>query len=145
MNTDPTTTPEPPVRLTEMRKRRDYRVCKDSLDPRGWLVRTADDRELGKITDLIIDEDGLTVRYLVCAFSPGGRRVLLPTGFARLDGRARVVHLDFITRHDVQRLPDYQGLPLSPQQALDLESALTLRDPPAREAVIVRRESITAD
>jgi hypothetical protein len=134
-----------PMQLTEMSTRRDYRVCKDSYDPRGWLVRTADDRELGKISDLIIDEVGLNVRYLVCAYAIGGRRVLLPVGFARLDPRARVVHLDFITRTDIQRLPDYKGLPISAEQTQHLESALTLRDPPARESVIVRRDSITAD
>ena len=135
---------EPPMQLAEIEKRRDYRVCKDSHDPRGWLVRTADDRDLGKIVDLIIDEVGLNVRYLVCE-AIGGRRVLLPVGFARLDARTRVVHLDFITRHDVQRLPNYRGLPISREQEIELETALTLRDPPGRESMIVRRDSITAD
>jgi hypothetical protein len=136
---------ETPMRLAEMRERRDYRVCKDSHDPRGWLVRTADDRELGRITDLIIDEIGLTARYLVCTFPGYKRRVLLPTGFARLEPRGRIVHLDFITHKDVQRLPNYEGPPISPEQALDLESALTLREPPARESMIVRRDSVIAD
>ncbi len=145
MNKPEPLTGPPGVQLLEMGERGDYRVCKDSCDPRGWLVLTADDRELGKITDLIIDELGLTVRYLVCTYGGTTRRVLLPIGFARLDERARVVHLDFITRSDVYRLPDYHGLPITPNEALDVESALTLREPPARESVIVRRESMSAD
>jgi hypothetical protein len=136
---------EPAVQLVELGRRRDYRICKDSQDPRGWLVRTADDREIGDISDLVVDELGLTVRYLVCTYVGSQRRVLLPVGFARLDARARVVHLDFITRSDLQRLPDYGGLPISPEQTLDLESALTLREPPARDSVIVRRDTLSAD
>lgn len=134
------------MNLAELRTRKDYRVCKDSQDPRGWPVRTADDRELGKITDLVIDLDGLNARYLVCTFAGDHtRRVLLPTGFARLDPRAHVVHLDFITRQDVRRLPSYSGLPISPEQTLDLESALTLREPPVRDSVIVRRDPADAE
>ncbi|HET9441010.1 MAG TPA: PRC-barrel domain-containing protein [Longimicrobiales bacterium] len=136
---------EPQVALAELRTHGEYRVCKGNQDPRGWPLRTSDDREIGKISDLIIDEVALNARYLVCSYSTEGRRVLIPTGFARLDGRARVVHLDFITRQDLQRLPTYQGLPLSAEQQLDVESALTLREPAERESLIVRRDPETAE
>ena len=132
---------EPEVALVELRSHGEYRICKGQSDPRGWPVRTADDRELGKISDLIIDEIALNARYLVCTFSLEGRRVLIPTGFARMDDRGRVVHLDFLTRQDLQRLPTYNGLPLSSDQQRDVESALTLREPQtAGEPLITRRD-----
>ncbi len=103
-------------------------------------MRTADDRELGKVTDLVIDEVALNVRYLVCSFALEGRRVLVPTGFARFDARGRVVHLDFITRQDMQRLPTFKGLPMSADEERNVEIALTLREPHESEQLIVRRD-----
>jgi hypothetical protein len=130
---------EPHVELAEMREHAEYRVCKDSHDPRGWPVRTSDDRELGKVTDLIIDEVALNARYLVCTFALDGRRILIPTGFARLDDRGKVVHLDFLTRDDVTRIPAYQGLPLSEREQQEVEFALTGREPQPPEPLITRR------
>lgn len=130
---------EPQVALAEMRTHREYRVCKDDHDPRGWPVRTNDDRELGKVSDLIIDEAALNARYLVCTFALDGRRVLIPTGFARLDDRAQVVHLDFLTRQDISRLPTFHGLPLTNEQQLAVETALTQRQPFEPESIIQRR------
>lgn len=126
--------------LIEMEQHREYRVCKDNSDPRGWPVRTQDDREFGKVSDLIIDESALSARYLVCRMALESRRVLIPTGFARLDDRSKVVHLDFITRQDLNRLPAYQGLPLSADQQLDVETALTQREPAEPRPVIQRRD-----
>ena len=125
----------------ELRTHGEYRICKGQPDPRGWPVRTADDRELGKISDLIIDEIALNARYMVCTFALEGRRVLIPTGFARLDNRGHVVHLDFLTRQDLQRLPTYNGLPLTSDEQRDVESALTLREPTVSEdPIVLRRE-----
>jgi PRC-barrel domain len=133
------TSAEPHVELVEMREHGEYRVCKDNHDPRGWPVRTSDDRELGKVSDLIIDEVALNARYLVCTFALEGRRILIPTGFARLDDRYKVVHLDFITRNDVTRIPAYNGLPLSEREQQDVEIALTGREPQPAEPLIKRR------
>jgi hypothetical protein len=133
------TSAEPHVELVEMREHGEYRVCKDNHDPRGWPVRTSDDRELGKVSDLIIDEVALNARYLVCTFALEGRRILIPTGFARLDDRYKVVHLDFITRNDVTRIPAYNGLPLSEREQQDVEVALTGREHQPAEPLIKRR------
>jgi hypothetical protein len=130
---------EPHIELAEMREHGEYRVCKDNSDPRGWPVRTSDDRELGKVSDLIIDEVALNARYLVCTFALEGRRILIPTGFARLDDRYKVVHLDFITRDDVTRMPAYNGLPLSEREQQEVEIALTGREPQPPEPLIKRR------
>lgn len=133
---------EPLVALVEMRESRQYRVNSDDHDPRGWPVRTRDERELGKVTDLIIDEVALNARYLVCTFALEGRRILIPTGFARLDDRAKVVHLDFLAREDLHRLPSYRGLPLSDQEQIQVETALTGREVVATEPLITRRSGV---
>jgi hypothetical protein len=131
--------------LAEMHARREYRVCKDNHDPRGWPVRTADNRELGKVSDLIIDEEALSARYLVCSFALEKRRVLIPTGFARLDERGKVVHLDFITREEIAKIPSYNGLPLTEQEAQTVETALTGRDHVDAETLIKRRSEPRSD
>jgi hypothetical protein len=136
---DAPTFPDRHVELAEMREHREYRVCKGNHDPRGWPVRTSDDRELGKVSDLIIDEVALNARYLVCKFPLDGRRILIPTGFARLDDRGKVVHLDFITRTEAARIPAYRGLPLSEQEQQEVESALTGREQTPTEGLITRR------
>jgi hypothetical protein len=136
---------EPEAELVELRTHGEYRICKGQPDPRGWPVRTADDRELGKISDLIIDEVALNARYMVCTFALEGRRVLIPTGFARLDSRGHVVHLDFLTRQDLQRLPTYNGLPLTSDEQRDVESALTLREHTVTEDPIVHRRAPRRD
>ncbi len=133
------------IELAELRSSPEYRVCKEDTDPRGWPVRTSDDRELGKVSDLIIDEVALHARYLVCTFALQGRRILIPTGFARFDGRGKVVHLDFVTREEAQRLPTFQGLPLSEEQQLNLESALTGREHIETESLITRRTAQRSD
>jgi hypothetical protein len=133
------------VELAELQNHREYRVCKDNHDPRGWPIRTSDDRELGKVSDLIIDEQALNARYLVCTFHLQGRRILIPTGFARLDDRGKTVHLDFVTREEAQKLPTYNGLPLSDEQQLNLETALTGREHVETPSIITRRHPRRTD
>lgn len=130
---------EPHVVLTEMGVHDEYKVCKDDFDPRGWTVRARDDFQLGVVTDLIIDEMAMSARYLVCDIAVDHRRVLVPTGFARLNDKERVVHLDFLTAADLARLPAYHGLPLSAEQQLEVETALTGREHVEGESIIQRR------
>ena len=70
--------------------------------------------------------------------------MLIPTGFARLDAPTQTVFFDFITSDDLQRLPSYEGLPLSLEQQLELETALTLRELPTSEPIIQRRSESSA-
>lgn len=127
------------LELAEMTAHAEYRVCKDDHDPRGWVVQTSDTHALGSVSDLIIDEVALNARYLVCRITADQRRILIPTGFARLDHHDEIVHLDFITHEEVERLPSYHGLPLTAEQQLDVETALTGRDMIPVEPLIHRR------
>lgn len=117
----------------------DYRVCTEDTDPRGWNVVDCDAVALGKVSDLIVDLEGLTARYIVCTTST--RAVLIPTGFARLDHERCTVHLDYVTADDLDRLPAFTGLPLSREDTSRLEAALTGAETTnTRTARIVRRE-----
>lgn len=134
------TLPEPHVVLAELQAHPEYRVCKDQHDPRGWTIRTQEGSDAGVVQDLIVDEHALAVRYLVCSVQPSGRRVLIPTGFVRLGALEHVVYLDFICDRDLERLPEYSGLPLSAKQQLDIEVALTAREPSPPRPLIRRRQ-----
>jgi hypothetical protein len=129
-----------PIELTAMRDLPDYRVCSEDTDPRGWNVIDADGFQLGAVTDLIIDVQALTVRYIVCSLAAAMRQVLIPTGFARLDEESRQVHLDFVTAADTEQMPHFVGLPLTEQYSAALEKALTGVAPStSNQAKIVRR------
>ncbi len=136
-------TAEPQLELSELSANDEYRVASDQLDPRDWVIRTQDGRTVGRISDLIIDETALAARYLVCDLELEQRHVLIPTGFARLDESTQTVFLDFITGEDLARLPGYKGLPLSLEQQLELETALTMREPATPEPIIQRRSEHT--
>lgn len=131
-----------PVELTALRDLPDYRVCAEDTDPRGWDVIDADGIHVGAVTDLLIDLQALTVRYIVCSLAHMTRQVLIPTGFARLDEDSKRLHLDFVTAADTKKLPQFVGLPLSDQYSADLEAALTgVRPSTANQAKIIRRSS----
>lgn len=122
----------------------DYRVCADDTDPHGWPVVDCDQVALGAITDLIVDLQGQTVRYIVCGTD--ARAVLVPTGFARLDPEHRTVHLDFVTAADVAALPAFTGLPLSAEHSARLAAVLTGAAPTTSpETKVVRRTGETRD
>jgi hypothetical protein len=130
---------EPHLILAEMGAHDEYKVCKDDHDPRGWTVRARNNFDLGRVTDLIIDEVALNARYLVCDVVAAQHRVLVPTGFARLDDKEKVVYLDFLTEEDLERLPVFHGLPLTAAQQLEVETALTGREQFEPASIIQRR------
>jgi hypothetical protein len=121
----------------------DYRVSADNTDPRGWAIIDSNAVPVGTTTDLIIDLQALTARYIVCSVSRDTTRmVLIPTGFARLDTDACTVHLDFLTVADIANLPTHTGLPLSEAFSATMESVLTGATPAeGGTAKIVRRTS----
>jgi len=125
----------------------DYQVCADDTDPRGWPVVDCDQVALGAIADLIVDLQGQTVRYIVCATTgTDARAVLVPTGFARLDEEGCTVHLDFVTAADVAALPAFTGLPLSAEHSARLAAVLTgVASTTSPETKVVRRTGGTRD
>src|SRR5687768_13798219 len=81
-------------------------------DPRGWDVKSADGRKLGKVEDLLVDTDSNQVRYLEIAVDDevvkaGGRDyALVPIGTARLDDDADDVIVN-LSAQDLRDVPLY--------------------------------------
>ena len=68
-------------------------------DIRGWTVRSAEGRAIGRVDDLLVDTDRMRVRYVAVALDEsqmrgdGDHRLLTPVDTARLDLDGREVLL----------------------------------------------------
>jgi photosynthetic reaction center H subunit len=93
-------------------------VAEGDPDVRGWRVLSADRRELGKVSDLLLDPVQMRVRYLVVKLDDvvshaKDRKVLLPIGTAELDRADDRVLLDATAGSMLADLPPYDGRTLS--------------------------------
>jgi hypothetical protein len=129
------------VELRALSSADDFRVPANECDPRGWHVTDANNVDIGDVADLIIDVEALLARYIEVSITRGNaRRILIPTGFVRLDPERSVVHLDFVTAADVEQLPTFTSLPLAERDSAQIEKVLTGVNPHvAAPAKIVRR------
>jgi hypothetical protein len=90
----------------------EFKVADGDPDIRGWDVRTADGRKIGKVEDLIVDTGLMKVRYIEARLdrdvtrTDGDRHVLIPIGTARLDDDEDDVYLS-TSIVDPQQLPEY--------------------------------------
>ena len=79
----------------------DYKVADGEPDVRGWTVKTREGREVGKVEDLVVDLGELRVAYFEVELDRAAlrlghsRRVLVPTGAARLDDGEETAYLGF--------------------------------------------------
>jgi uncharacterized protein (TIGR02271 family) len=85
----------------------DYRNHFDNNDIKGLDLYAGGDK-VGSVDDILVDEDG-QFRYLV--INTGlwilGKKVLLPIGRARIDYNDRRVYADFLTKAQVEDLPEF--------------------------------------
>lgn len=104
--------PDEPGRIAPLKELDDFDVASDEPDIRGWKVRSSDNREVGKVKELIADTGALKVRYLEVALDrkelnlDDDRRVLVPIGSARLNDDDDVVVIDRPAQ-DFAALPEY--------------------------------------
>jgi sporulation protein YlmC with PRC-barrel domain len=90
-----------------------FRIPDGDPDPRGWDVRNASGRSLGKVADLLVDSSTGRVRYLEVSVDKdvvkeGAREYLLvPVGTARLDDDKDDVIVNFEVA-DLAEVPLYQ-------------------------------------
>jgi len=90
-----------------------FEVQKNFRDPRGWDVLLADGTKVGKVTELIVDVNALTTRYLEVKLDRKAinfdhdRNVLVPVGAARLDSDKDFVVLDSMEVRQLNALPPY--------------------------------------
>ncbi len=70
-----------------------FYVPKQSPQPNGMEVIGADGKVAGTISDVWIDLSEPQIRYFEVDVAGAGRRVLLPVGFAKIDGENRRIHV----------------------------------------------------
>jgi photosynthetic reaction center H subunit len=81
-----------------------FTVSSKDPDPRGMEVIGAD-RELGgTVHDIWVDRAEPQIRYLEVA-TPGGRHVLLPIPFAKINGRKRSISVKSILGAQFETVP----------------------------------------
>ena len=94
-------------RIAPMRSLESFHVDRRDPDPRGMPVRGADGETAGMVTDLWVDR----VEPMICYFevaldeAHGGRRVLLPIGFAKVNKRRRHIDVKAIYSHQFAAVP----------------------------------------
>lgn len=72
------------VKIVPLRVLPDYGISKHDTDPRGLPVIGADGVVGGTVVDLWLDTAEMMFRYIELDVAGAGRRVLLPTNFARI-------------------------------------------------------------
>jgi uncharacterized protein (TIGR02271 family) len=112
----------------------DYEVAEGYPDPRGWTVRSADGRDVGKVRDLIVDTGSMRTRYLAVRLEDYFRQdrgeydVLVPIGAARLDDDGDNVIVNELTASRIAALPVYDPRSLTRDQEHDLRTHFTPGD-----------------
>ncbi len=86
----PDLTAEGEDKIVPLRIATDFSVATEDPDPRGMEVIGADNAAAGTVRELWIDRSEPQIRYLEVAIT-GGRNVLLPINFARINGRRRQI------------------------------------------------------
>jgi hypothetical protein len=106
-------------RLARLEDLDGYQVADGEPDPRGWDVRAADGKTVGRVDSLIADTGAMKVRYLDVALDRDAfnlsddRHVLIPIGGATLAEREDVVGLPSLESRRVAQLPPYRHTEIS--------------------------------
>jgi photosynthetic reaction center H subunit len=91
----PDLTVEGLTRIAPLRVANDHTVDEHDRDPRGFKVIGADGELGGIVRDLWIDRSEVTIRYLEVEVT-GGKRVLLPVPFSKIDQGKGIVKVESI-------------------------------------------------
>ena len=100
------------VRIAPLSSLKEFQVAEGYRDIRGWKVLAADDNEVGKVHELLIDMDSMRTRYVdvrlhsTLAAADGDRDVLVPMSALRVDDKAETVVVP-LTVERVSLLPPY--------------------------------------
>ena len=84
-------------------------------DPRGYAIVAADRGIPGTITELWVDRSELIYRYLEASI--GGRKVLIPVNFAKIDRNGQRVHVRALMSNQFANIPTLAN----PDQVTKLE------------------------
>ena len=99
------------ARFQSLSEQGDVRFAEGSHDVRNWSVHTGDEKKVGTVHDIIVDERSRT-RFLDVELD-GGRHVLMPSGEVRVDPSERAVRVSGLDRNGLGGLPEYDHTPAS--------------------------------
>lgn len=111
------TTFEGEIKIVPLRAAHGFFLTSQDPDPRGMTVVGADKRAAGVVRDVWVDRSEVILRYLEVELSAGGRRVLLPITFTRIDGDRKTVSVVSILASQFADVPATK----SPEQVTRLE------------------------
>jgi sporulation protein YlmC with PRC-barrel domain len=130
-------------RIVPLSEARDFRLPKDAVDPRGWVVFAADRERLGTVAGMLVDPRELKVRYLDVDVADDlyrlkeDRHVVVPMEAVQLRERGRDAWVGGLSAREVARLPAYTGGPLDPLVATAVAEAFAGVSTPREEDAIV--------
>lgn len=104
-----------------------FEIVKGEPDIRGWDVRYKNGEKIGSIEELIFDTKAKKVRYMIVDLDENelrleNRKVLIPIGFAELDGKNDDVLIPNVSVDQLCSLPDYKRNSLSPELERNISS-----------------------
>jgi photosynthetic reaction center H subunit len=104
----PDLTYEGKTKIVPLRVATDFAVEERDPDPRGMEVIGADGEAGGVVRDVWVDRSEAIFRYFEVEVS-GGRRVLLPVNFSRVNGRRRQIKVRSILGRQFADVPALQN------------------------------------
>jgi PRC-barrel domain protein len=114
-----------PSRIAPLSALDDYEIADGYPEIRGWEVRDAADRSIGRVYDLLVDVAALRVRYLDVELAPkfadseADPRVLIPVESVDLDGTGDYVVLPGIEAAHVRELVPHARRGVVPDQNVE--------------------------
>lgn len=116
---DRDTTPADDRRLIRLVELKDFGIAEGDNDIRGWEVKTADGKTIGKVDELIVDPVERRVRYMDVKVMKDvlgthvDRHVLVPIGTARLNEDGNNVLVERLPARGLAGVPPYTPGPIS--------------------------------
>lgn len=107
------------ARLVRLEELKGFDVAEGDQDIRGWEVKTADGKKLGKVEELIVDPAERRVRYMEVRVDrkalgiDDDRHILVPIGAARLKDGGKDVLIDRLPAQGLAGVPAYKRGPIT--------------------------------
>jgi len=107
------------ARLVRLEELKDFQVAEGDRDIRGWAVKTADGRKIGKVEELIVDPAERRTRYIEVKVDhealgvDDDRHVLIPIGTARLKDAGNDVFVERLPAQGLAGAPLYKRGPIT--------------------------------
>ena len=102
------------ARLVRLEELKHFKVADGDQDIRGWEVKTADGKKIGKVEELIVDPAERRVRYIEVKADrkalgiDDDRHLLVPIGTARLEEKGNNVLIERLPARGLAGAPAYK-------------------------------------